>query len=207
MNTNIISGLINYLAAMFSLLFVNIRVHSWLKFFPGPAKGHKPQNPLVPVIFKDHQPTGRLAKVPASRERRLNSIVADATRKKITRRRGLKPTAKFRRCDAAGKTIPAVRMALGDDNISCHGLSQRRRLECFPVRFAEKFTVQRSDGALDARAVDDEADVDRRSAVRNHRDVDLLDARKDSRRDARSELQILSDQADQGRVAFDRDLT
>jgi hypothetical protein len=48
MSTNIISGLINCLAAIFSLLFVNIRVHSWLKFFPGPGNGHKPQNPLVP---------------------------------------------------------------------------------------------------------------------------------------------------------------
>src|SRR6266542_1816098 len=52
MNTNIISGLINCLAAIFSLLFVNIRVHSWLKFFPGPDNGHKPQNPLVSGIFK-----------------------------------------------------------------------------------------------------------------------------------------------------------
>src|SRR5215510_1503142 len=35
----------------FSLLFVNIRVHSWLKFFPGPGAGHKPQNPLAPGKF------------------------------------------------------------------------------------------------------------------------------------------------------------
>jgi len=48
MNTNIISGLINCLAAIFSLLFVDIRVHSRLKFFPGPGDGHKTQNPLVP---------------------------------------------------------------------------------------------------------------------------------------------------------------
>src|SRR6266508_2893716 len=54
MNTNIISGLINCLAAIFSLLFVFIRVHSWLKFFPGPANGHKPQNPLVPAYFICH---------------------------------------------------------------------------------------------------------------------------------------------------------
>src|SRR5262245_41690324 len=52
MNTNIISGLINCLAAIFSLLFVNIRVHSWLKFFPWPADGHKPQNPLLPGTLK-----------------------------------------------------------------------------------------------------------------------------------------------------------
>jgi hypothetical protein len=51
MNTNIISGLINCLAAIFSLLFVKIRVHSWLKFFPGPGNGHKPQNPLAPEKF------------------------------------------------------------------------------------------------------------------------------------------------------------
>src|SRR6266508_6703347 len=106
-----------------------------------------------------------------------------------------------------GEAIHIDCMSLGNDITSCHGLSQRRRLECFLVKLAEKFTVQRSDGALYARAVDDEADVDRRSAVRNHRDVDLLDARKDSRRDARSELQSLYDHADQGRVAFDRDLT
>src|SRR5215510_8676401 len=42
------------------------------------------------------QPTGRSAPIPASRERRLNSIVADATGEKIPRHRGLKPTAKFK---------------------------------------------------------------------------------------------------------------
>ena len=52
MNTNIISGLINCFAAIFSLLFVNIRVHSWLKFFPGPGNDHKPQNPLAPEKLK-----------------------------------------------------------------------------------------------------------------------------------------------------------
>src|SRR5262245_17367669 len=60
MNTNIISGPINRLAAIFSLLFVNIRVHSWLKFFPGKANGHKPQNPLVPVFFKHHKRQAKL---------------------------------------------------------------------------------------------------------------------------------------------------
>jgi hypothetical protein len=39
-------------AAIFSLLFVNIRVHSWLKFFPGLGNGHKPQNPLAPAILR-----------------------------------------------------------------------------------------------------------------------------------------------------------
>jgi hypothetical protein len=52
MNTNIISGLMNCLTAISSLLFVDIRVHSWLKFFPGSDNGHIPQNPLVPVIVK-----------------------------------------------------------------------------------------------------------------------------------------------------------
>src|SRR5262245_32935064 len=83
-----------------------------------------------------------------------------------------------------------------------HSLGYRRRLECPLIEFAEKFPVQRSDGALDARPVDYEADVDRRGAVRNHRDVDLLDTRKDSRGDARREFQILAHQADQRRVAL-----
>src|SRR5215510_12290659 len=61
------------------------------------------------------QPTGHSENIPASRERRLNppqysepervSIVADATRRKIHGRRGLKPTAKFRRRYAAEKRL------------------------------------------------------------------------------------------------------
>ena len=57
------------------------------------------------------QPTGWLANIPASRQRRLNfhaiwrrdSIVADATGKTFHAHRGLKPTAKFRRRYAAGR--------------------------------------------------------------------------------------------------------
>jgi len=49
------------------------------------------------LFFKDHQPTGRLAHFLASRERRLNSIVADATGKNINHYRGFQPTAKFKR--------------------------------------------------------------------------------------------------------------
>src|SRR5215510_13439735 len=98
--------------------------------------------------------------------------------------------------------LPLLNYATGQTRRSaptelCHGLGQSRRLECLLVKFAKKLTVQRPDGSFYARAVDDEADVDRRSAVRDHRDVDLLDARKDSRGDAGREFQILSDQADQ----------
>jgi len=44
-----------------------------------------------------------IANIPASRERRLNSIVADAAWKSNHVRRGLKPTAKFMRRHAAGR--------------------------------------------------------------------------------------------------------
>src|SRR5215510_1515262 len=64
------------------------------------------------LILKDHQPTGRLENISASRQRRLtptrhpaserNSIVADATWETICAHRGLKPTAKLRRRAAAG---------------------------------------------------------------------------------------------------------
>src|SRR4030095_12866468 len=87
-----------------------------------------------------------------------------------------------------------------------HGLSQSRGLECLLIQFAEKFMVQRFDGAFDGPAADDEADVDSRRAMRNHRDVDLFNARKDSRGDARREFQVFADKTDQGRVALDRDL-
>src|SRR5215510_4286579 len=64
---------------------------------------------------KGFQPTGRSENIPASRQRRLNppqylepepvSVVADATRIKIHGRRGLIPTAKFRRRSAAEKRL------------------------------------------------------------------------------------------------------
>ena len=51
----------------------------------------KPAPTLLHLIFKDHQPTGWLAIIPASRRRRLNSIVADATRKTNYGRHGFNP--------------------------------------------------------------------------------------------------------------------
>src|SRR5215468_1307959 len=66
-----------------------------------------------PEFSRGFQPTGRLGKISASRERRLNpprrlapevdSIVADATREKIRDHRGFKPTAKLNRRSAAKK--------------------------------------------------------------------------------------------------------
>src|SRR5215510_7305158 len=62
------------------------------------------------LILKDHQPTGRLANIPVSRERRLNpprhrrlsEIQSSLTRRgKNHAHLGLKPTAKFRRRYAA----------------------------------------------------------------------------------------------------------
>src|SRR5262247_2605161 len=58
------------------------------------------------------QPTGRLEDIPTSRERRLNSIVADATGRKNHGRRGLKPTAKFNRRSAAKKRLQRSKIFL-----------------------------------------------------------------------------------------------
>src|SRR5262245_47137362 len=61
---------------------------------PAPAGGI-----LLNIICVDtngFQPTVRLGSISASRQRRLNSIVADATWKYIRAHRGLKPTAKFK---------------------------------------------------------------------------------------------------------------
>ena len=57
----------------------------------------------APEFSRGFQPTERLENIPASRERRLNSIVADATRNEKRAHRGLKPTAKFRRRYAASR--------------------------------------------------------------------------------------------------------
>src|SRR6266545_3142489 len=69
----------------------------------------------APEFSRGFQPTVRSENIPASRERRMNppqrlaperdSIVADATWKKIHAHRGLKPTAKFRRRYAAEKRL------------------------------------------------------------------------------------------------------
>src|SRR5262245_10117823 len=50
----------------------------------------------APEFSRGFQPTVWLANIPASRQRRLNSAVADATRDENHWRRGLKPTAKFK---------------------------------------------------------------------------------------------------------------
>src|SRR5262245_8210699 len=66
--------------------------------------------------------------------------------------------------------------------------------------------MQRLDSALDVFIADDEADVDRRSAVRDHRYIHLLDTREYSRGHARGEFQVLANQTDQGLVALDHNL-
>src|SRR5215510_16290484 len=50
----------------------------------------------APEFSRGFQPTGQSANIPTSRQRRLNSIVADATRNENHAHRGLKPTAKFK---------------------------------------------------------------------------------------------------------------
>src|SRR5262245_50605755 len=52
---------------------------------------------MVVFNFKDHQRRGSCGKRPASRQRRLKSTVADATRRISHAYRGFKPTAKFKR--------------------------------------------------------------------------------------------------------------
>src|SRR5262245_35101782 len=74
-----------------------------------------PRRRAASEFSRGFQPTGRSENIPASRQRRLNppqysepervSIVADATRRKIHGRRGLKSTAKFRRRYAAEKRL------------------------------------------------------------------------------------------------------
>src|SRR5262245_30408387 len=49
----------------------------------------------APEFSRGFKPTGWLTNIPTSRQRRLNSIVADATRDENHGRRGFKPTAKF----------------------------------------------------------------------------------------------------------------
>src|SRR3989449_818337 len=49
----------------------------------------------APEFSRGFQPTERLENIPSSRQRRLNSIVADATWKSICAHRGLKPTGRL----------------------------------------------------------------------------------------------------------------
>jgi hypothetical protein len=56
---------------------------------------------------------------PPSRQRRLNSIVADATGNENHGRRGLKPTAKFRRRYAAENRLPVAQVEYLSSHQSC----------------------------------------------------------------------------------------
>ena len=58
----------------------------------------------APEFGRGFKPTERLENIPSSRERRLNSIVADATGNENHAHRGLIPTSKFRRRDAARRS-------------------------------------------------------------------------------------------------------
>src|SRR5215813_3986731 len=64
----------------------------------------------APEFSRGFKPTGWLANIPASRQRRLNSAVADATRKTNHGRRGLKPTAKINapRSGAESRSLPLI---------------------------------------------------------------------------------------------------
>jgi Mg-chelatase subunit ChlD len=71
-----------------------------------------PRRRAAAEISRGFQPTGRSEYNPTSRERRLNSIVADATGEKNRAYRGLKPTAKFRRRSAAKKRLQRSKIFL-----------------------------------------------------------------------------------------------
>src|SRR5215470_19595191 len=67
----------------------------------------------APEFSRGFQPTGRLENISSSRQRRLNSIVADATGNENHAHRGLKPTAKFRRRYAAGEACDSCSKKFG----------------------------------------------------------------------------------------------
>src|SRR5262245_6470911 len=58
----------------------------------------------APEFSRGFQPTERFESIPSSRQRRLNSSVADATRNERRTQRWLTPTAKFKRRSAAGRS-------------------------------------------------------------------------------------------------------
>src|SRR5262245_54901276 len=64
-----------------------------------------PRRRSEPEFSRGFQPTEWLENVPASRERRLNSIVADATWESTHAYRGFQPTAKFKRRSAAEQRL------------------------------------------------------------------------------------------------------
>src|SRR5207249_2242011 len=79
-------------------------------------------------------------------------------------------------------------------------------LECLLVQFVEELAVERGYSFFDLMVSDDEAGVDGRSAVRDHRYIDPINARKNSRGDAGSVFQLLANQANDRLIALDCDI-
>src|SRR5262245_13287537 len=98
----------NYITESGSDLTKVFRLRKWLV---------SPRRRAAAEISRGFQPTGRLPAgrledIPTPRERRLNSIVARATGKKNHGRRGLKPTANFKRRSAAKKRLQRSKIFL-----------------------------------------------------------------------------------------------
>ncbi|HEU0174517.1 MAG TPA: tetratricopeptide repeat protein, partial [Blastocatellia bacterium] len=64
----------------------------------------RPGKMWLRYFFKVHKTTEWLENISSSRQRRLNSIVADATGNENRAHHGLQPTAKFNRRSAAGRS-------------------------------------------------------------------------------------------------------
>src|SRR6185437_12501225 len=79
----------------------------------------------------------------------------------------------------------------------------RLGIEHLGVEIVEEFSVQRLDGGAKVLARDDEAEVQRRRALRDHADVDLTKRLKDARGNAGGRTDIVADNANDGLIAID----
>ena len=67
----------------------------------------------------------------------------------------------------------------------------------------KEIRVEHLNGGIGVLFLDDEAEIDIRSSVRNHQDIDIRNTGKSAAGDAGRVFKVISDKADEGHVCSD----
>src|SRR5581483_3266482 len=86
------------------------------------------------------------------------------------------------------------------------GNSGSIRLEYIRIELRKEFAVQAFHRGNEIALSDDKADVHKRSALRDHPDVDSIERAENPHRDTRREADVVAHKADDGLIFLDTDL-
>src|SRR5262249_26333970 len=89
--------------------------------------------------------------------------------------------------------------------IASSGMHRLLALEHFRIERSEKLLVQRGHRAVQIRLGHNEADVEQRSALADHADIDAVERIEGTARDPRGVTDVLADQTDNDAIVLDGD--